>query len=108
MYVRVCQFSGKTNSFDFFSPNLLKNGFRVGNVGIRISIVKMPYVKVFRKKWTILTFSTQICPIMDFGVGISKSGFGICTFKIPCMSISVKMNNFDFFGPNLPKKGIRI
>ena len=31
VHVRVCQFSGKTNSFDFFSPNLPKNGFRVGN-----------------------------------------------------------------------------
>ena len=31
VYVRVCQFSGRTNSFDFFSPNLPKNGFRVGN-----------------------------------------------------------------------------
>ena len=29
VYVRVCQFLGKTNSFDFFSPNLLKIGFRV-------------------------------------------------------------------------------
>ena len=27
----VCQFSGKTESFDFFSSNLSKNGFRVGN-----------------------------------------------------------------------------
>ena len=31
VYVRVCHFSGKTNSFDFFSPNLNKNGFRVSN-----------------------------------------------------------------------------
>ena len=29
--VRVCQFSGKTNSFDSFSPNLPKSGPRVGN-----------------------------------------------------------------------------
>ena len=27
----VCQFSGKTNRFDFFTPNLPKNGLRVGN-----------------------------------------------------------------------------
>ena len=31
VYVRVCQFSGKTNSFVFFSPNFPKNGLRVGN-----------------------------------------------------------------------------
>ena len=31
VHVRVCQFSGKTNSFDFFSPNLPKSGSRVGN-----------------------------------------------------------------------------
>ena len=30
--VCVCQFLGKMNNFDFFGPNLLKNGFRVGNV----------------------------------------------------------------------------
>ena len=28
---RVCQFSGKTSNFDFFIPNLPKNGFRVEN-----------------------------------------------------------------------------
>ena len=30
VYVHVCQFSGKRNSFDFLSPNLPKNRFRVG------------------------------------------------------------------------------
>ena len=30
MYVRVCQFSVKRNR-NFFSPNLPKKGFRVGN-----------------------------------------------------------------------------
>ena len=28
----VCEFSGKTNNFDFFYPNLPKNGFRAGNL----------------------------------------------------------------------------
>ena len=27
----VCRFSSKTDNFDFFGPNLPKNGFRVGN-----------------------------------------------------------------------------
>ena len=27
---------------------------------------------IFQEKQTTLTFSTQICPKMDFGVGISK------------------------------------
>ena len=31
VYVRVCQFSGKANSFDFFCPNFPKNEFRVDN-----------------------------------------------------------------------------
>ena len=31
VYARVCRFSGKTNSFDFFSPNFPKNGFRIGS-----------------------------------------------------------------------------
>ena len=27
----MCPFSGKTGNFDFFAPNLAKNGFRVRN-----------------------------------------------------------------------------
>ena len=29
--LHVYQFSGKTNNFDFFGPNLPQNGFRIGN-----------------------------------------------------------------------------
>ena len=31
VYVCMCQFSGKTSSFDSVSLNLPKKGFRVGN-----------------------------------------------------------------------------
>ena len=46
VYVRVCQFSGKTNSFDFFSPNLPENGKKT-IVRIRISILDIPCVPIF-------------------------------------------------------------
>ena len=64
------------DNFDFLGPNLAKNGFRIGNseksFGIRISIVEIPCVQIFRKKVATLTFSAQIFPKMDFGVAISK------------------------------------
>ena len=44
MYARVYQFSGKRNSFDFFSPTFPKNGFRVG---IRMNIVETLCVPIF-------------------------------------------------------------
>ena len=61
MYVPVCKFPGKTNSFDFFGPSLPKNGFRIGNsivgitinyqektiVGIRISIIDISFGPIF-------------------------------------------------------------
>ena len=85
----------------------LRSEIQKTSVGIRISIVKMPCVPMFRKKGTILTFSTQICSKMDFGVGQnfknpdSESAlprYHVCQF-------SVKTDNFDIFGPNLPKYG---
>ena len=73
--VCVCQFSKKTNCFNFFSPN----------VGIRISIVEIQCVPIlnfdffrreFVQKW-ILASEFQKC----------KSAFGISTSKISCVPI---------------------
>ena len=51
VYVHVLQFSGKTNSFDFFSPNLPKMdlGLAVQKTiaRIRISILHIPCVPIF-------------------------------------------------------------
>ena len=45
----VYQFS--TDNFDFFGPNLPKLGFQIQetNVGIRISILEILYVPIFRQ-----------------------------------------------------------
>ena len=53
---------------------------------------------------TTLTFSAQICLIMDFGVGMSKI---LCPESAPpryhVYQISVKIDNFEFFSLNLGK-----
>ena len=61
----------------------------------------------FQAKQAALTFSTQICPKMNLGFEIQKNNVGIIIsiLDIPRVSISVKIDNFDFFGPNLPKNG---
>ena len=41
------------------------------NVGIRISILTIPLCDHFPAKQTTLTFLAQICPKIDFGVGIT-------------------------------------
>ena len=49
----VCQFSGKTDNFDFLGPSLPKMdlGLEIQktNIGVIISIVEMPCVTIFRK-----------------------------------------------------------
>ena len=81
VYVRVCQFSGKTNSFDFFSPNLPKNGFRVGNSENywRNKNQHPQYTMCanFQSKYTTLNFLAQICPKKNLGLEIEKSNVGI-------------------------------
>ena len=58
----------------------------------------------FQTKQTTLNLWTQICPKNGFLVGFqnSKPRFGICISKIP---LCTKMDNFEFFRPNLPKNG---
>ena len=152
--MRVCQFSGKTNSFDFFSPNLPKNGFRVGNsknycrnknqhrrdtlcanfqpnwttltflaqilpkmdlgseiqkanVGIRISIAKMPCVPIFRKNRQLSFFWPKFVQKWILGSEFqkSKSGFRICTSKIPCVSVFSQNGQLRLFWPKFAQKG---
>ena len=64
----------------------------------------------FSAKQTALTFPAQICPKMDLGLTIRKTivGIRISILDIPCVPILVKMNNFEFFGPNLSEKGFRV
>ena len=76
VYVQICQISGKTNNFDFFSPNLPKNRFRVWNSESYCSNKNQHRQDAmhanFQEKRTTLTFLTKICAKMGFGVGISK------------------------------------
>ena len=81
VHVRVCQFSGKTNSFDFSGPNLPKSGFRVGNSeNYYQNKSQKPrytmYVNV-QSKWTTLNFLAQICPKKDLGFETEKNNVGI-------------------------------
>ena len=91
VYVRVCQFSGKTNSFDFFSTNLPKNGFWGQNFKVWIwnQYRWDAMCTNFQTKQTTLNFWAQICPKMDIGLDSqkSKSGFGINTSNIRCVPI---------------------
>ena len=89
----VCQFSGKTNSFDFFSPNLPKTRFRVGNSenysGNNNQHPRYTMRANFQSKRTTLNFSAQICPKRDIGLGTEKSNVGIRINIVEtlCMSI---------------------
>ena len=70
----MCKFSGKTDNFHFFRPNWPENGFRVENQEKKSwNKNQHPRNTSFQAKRIILTFSAQIYPKMDFGVGISKS-----------------------------------
>ena len=81
VYVQVCQISGKTNSFDFFSPSLPKNGFRVGNLeNYCWNENQHPQYTTsanFLSKWTTLNFSAQIFSKNDLGLETEKSNVGI-------------------------------
>ena len=90
----VCQFSAKLDNFEFFDPNLPKNGFRFWNS-------KNYYWKKNQKPWdnictnfqvrqTTLTFLAQICPKRKLGFEIQKNNVGIriSMLEIPCVAIS--------------------
>ena len=89
----VHQFSGKTNNFDYFGPNFPKDGFRIGNsetnVGIRINIVEMPCMPLFRKNEQLWLFQPKFAQKWILGSGFQKckSGFRICVSKITFVPI---------------------
>ena len=81
------------------------------NVGIRISIVKMPCMPIFRKNRQFCFFQPKFAQKWTLGSEFQKSKSGFRESAVPRYHVcqfSVKTNNFDFFGPNLPKKEIRI
>ena len=75
--MHVWQFSGKTKSFHFFSPNLPKSGFRVANSESYCRNKNQhPRYTMFanvQSKWTTSNFSAQICPKKDLGLETEKN-----------------------------------
>ena len=112
MHVPVCQFSGKTNSFDFFRPNLPKSGPRVGN-SENCCWNKNQHrwyttCANFQLKWTTLNFLAQICWKMDLGLEIQKTNvrIRISIVKIPSVPIFRKNGQLWLFWPKLTQKWI--
>ena len=112
VYVRVCQFSSKTNSFDFFSPNLPKNGFRVGK-SKKCCQNKNQHPRYtmranFQPNWTTLTLSVQILPKKDLGLEIQKTNGGtrISIVEMPCVPILRKNGKLWLFQPKFAQKWI--
>ena len=112
VYVRVCQFSGKTNSFDFFSPNLPKNGFRVGNsknyCRNKNQHPRYTMCANFQSKWTTLNFLAQICPKKDLDFEIEKNNVGIRINIVEtlCELIFSQTGQLWLFWPKVAQKWI--
>ena len=68
----VCQFSGKTDIFDFFSPNRFRIKNQKTNVGIKINILKIPCMPIFRQNGQLRIFDPNI-PRNGFRVGNSEN-----------------------------------
>ena len=96
------QFFNKTNNFDFFGPNLPKNGFwdqNFKNLSLDLESASLrcyvhQFSDKFAQKW-----------ILGSEFQKSKSGFGIRinNLRYQVYQFSDKTDNFEFSGPNLPK-----
>ena len=107
VYVCVCNFWGKSNSFDFFNPNLSKNGFRVGN-SENCCYNKNQHPRYtmcvnFQSKWTTLNFSAQICPKKDFGFKTEKSNLGIRVNIVETLNFRSNWTTLSFSVQICPK-----
>ena len=75
------------------------------NVGIRINILEIPCVPIFRKNKQVWLLWPKYAQKWILGSEFqkSKSGFGISNSKIPIVAIFSQMDNFEFFSINLGK-----
>ena len=105
----MCQFSGKMEKFDFFGPNLSKVNLKLEihrtSVAMRISILEIPCVPIFRQNRQIDFLSPNL----------PKNGFWSKNFKNLSLVLksaslryyvyqfSDKRDNFEFLDTNLPK-----
>ena len=107
----VCQFSGKANSFDFFSPNLPKNGFRVGNskncCRTKNQHPRYTMCANFESKWTTSNFSAEICPKKDLGLETEKSNVGIRITIVETLYVPIfsQTGQLWLFWPKFAQKG---
>ena len=95
----VCQFSSKTDNFEFFDPKV-DFGLQTQktNVGIRINILETPYVPVFRQNRQLWLFRPKFAQKWILGSEFqkSKSGCGISTSMISCANVKSKRTNLKF------------
>ena len=75
------------------------------NVEIRIIILEILCVPIFRQNENLWLFLTQICPKVDLGLKILDTNLGIRINMLEILCVPIFRDNFDFFGPNLPKNG---
>ena len=106
----MCQFSSKTDNFDFFGPNLPKNGL-CGRNFENLS----PELESAPPRYHVCQFSGKTDNFDFFGPNLPKKGFWGRNFEILSLDsesappinhecqFSGKTDNFEFFGLNLGK-----
>ena len=109
--MRVCQFSGKTNSFDFFSPNLPKSGSRVGNsenyCWNKNQHLRYTTCTNFQSKWTTLNFSAQFCSKKDLGFETEKNNVVIIINFVEILAnFQPNWTTLTFLAQICPKMGL--
>ena len=110
--IHACQFSGKTQNFDLFNPNLPKNEFWGQKFKNRSpdseSALPRYHCVNFQLKRTTLTFLVQICPKRKLGFEIQKTNVGIriSILQIPCVPIFRQNGQLWIFGSKFAQKWI--
>ena len=114
----ACKFLSKTDNFEYCGLNLSKNGFRAkngfrdlgleiqkSNIWIKISILEMLCVSIFRQNGNFLLFRPKFAQKLNLRSEFQnfKFGFGITTSIYHVCQLSVKMENFEFFSLSLEK-----
>ena len=98
-------FQLKKTTLTFLAQICLKRklGFEIQktNVGIRISILEIPCVPIFRQNGQLWIFGPKFAQKWILGSKFqkSKSGFGINTSIIPCVPIFIHNGQFLIFRP---------
>ena len=106
----VCQFSVETDNFTFLAQICpeRKLGFEIQkhNVGIRISILEIPCVPIFRWNGQLWLFGPKFAQKRTLGSKFqnSKSGFGISVLEVLFIPIFRQIGQLWIFGPKFALK----